>query len=369
MYQKILLNRNLPFRNRIAKLLLYFRKRRAARIGWNNAYKKMFKIHPACNKPVLKELETEHKKYWKDFSVSINMSTFRVCNNISGISDPKFIPEEIFLSDIEPTLNSTSSVEFLQYKSFYTKWFSNNCFPSCYFHNVDGEFLDQKLNSISFSDVEKIIKELKYPVVFKPNRDSYGGAGVFFPKSHEELLNHLNGRRNFVVQEKINQHPFFNKFNPVGLNTIRVCLYRSVSDNKIHVLNCTLRMGVGGSLDNVTSGGISCFIDESGRLTGVSIDNYGKKFQYHPDSGMSFLNRIPFFSELIESSINVSSQIFYTRLMSLDFSLDINGTWRPIEINLFYNTITFAQYAGVPFFGLFTDEVLEYCKKNHWALR
>ena len=93
-------------------------------------------------------------------------------------------------------------------------------------------------------------------------------------------------------------------------------------------------MGVGGSLDNVTSGGIFCFIDESGRLNGVAMDNYGKKFQNHPDSGMSFSKSIPFFSELIESSINISSQIFYTRLISLDFSLDVNGTWRPIEINL-----------------------------------
>jgi len=369
MYKKILLNSNIPLKSRLAKIIAYYLRRREARIGWNKRYKIMFKIHPTYNKPALKELEAEHKKYWKDFSGSINISTFRSCKNISGISDPKFIPEEIFFSDIEPTLNNTSSVSFLTYKSFYTKWFSNNCFPSCYFHNVDGEFLDQELNSISFSDVEKIIKELKYPVVFKPNRDTYGGAGVFFPKSQEELLNHLNGRKNFVVQEKIIQHQFFNEFNPVGLNTIRVCLYRSVSDNKIHVLNCTLRMGVGGSLDNVTSGGIACYIDGSGRLNGVSIDKYGKKFQFHPDSGISFSKNIPFFSELIESSINISSQIFYTRLISLDFSLDVNGTWRPIEINLFYNTISFAQQAGMPFLGVFTDEVVDYCKKNHWALR
>lgn len=328
----------------------------------------MFKIHPIYNKPVLKELETEHKKYWKDFSASINMRTFRACKNISGVSDPKFIPEEIFFSDIEPTLNRTSSVEFLEYKSFYAKWFSSNFFPACFFHNVDGEYLDQKLNLISFSKVKEIIKELKYPVVFKPNRNSYGGAGVFFPKSHEELLNHLNGRRDFVVQEKINQHPFFNKFNPAGLNTIRVCLYRSVSDNKIHVLNCALRMGVGGSLDNETAGGIVCFIDEIGRLNGISRDKYGKIFQFHPDTNIYFNERIPYFSELIISSINISRQIFYARLMSLDFSLDINETWRPIEVNIFDQTIRFAQYAGVPFLGVFTDEVVEYCKNNHWAL-
>ncbi len=33
------------------------------------------------------------------------------------------------------------------------------------------------------------------------------------------------------------------------------------------------------------------------------------------------------------------------------------------------HTIKFIQNAGFPFFGEFTDEVVDYCKVNHWALK
>jgi hypothetical protein len=48
-------------------------------------------------------------------------------------------------------------------------------------------------------------------------------------------------------------------------------------------------------------------------------------------------------------------------LAGWDMSLDDQGRWRCIEVNLEGNTIRFAQYAGQPFFGEFTDEVIDYC--------
>jgi hypothetical protein len=39
-----------------------------------------------------------------------------------------------------------------------------------------------------------------------------------------------------------------------------------------------------------------------------------------------------------------------------------------LEINTKGHSIRFSQYHGYPFFGEFTDEVIEYCKENHWAL-
>jgi hypothetical protein len=35
-----------------------------------------------------------------------------VVKNIFGISNSKYIPEEVFMSDIEPTLNHTFSVNY-----------------------------------------------------------------------------------------------------------------------------------------------------------------------------------------------------------------------------------------------------------------
>lgn len=369
MYRRIFFNKNIPLKRRIKNSILYYALRRGIEIDWSKRFEKIFSRYPEYKNRVETEVEDEHKEYWKIFSGRINLNTLRVCKNISGIANPKYVPEDIFIADIEPTLNTTKSVEYFTYKSFYSRWFPNASFPECFFHNVDGEWLDNDLNPISFPDIERIVKKLKYPVVFKPNRDSYGGMGIYFPEDANTLLDLVKKSRNFLVQERIIQHPFFNKFNNAGLNTIRVCLYRSVKDNKIKLLNCALRMGIGGSLDNETAGGIVCYIDQNGLMCGTARDKNGKNYYFHPDTKLTFSEKIPAFSALLESSNKISSNIFYSRLTSLDFCLDINEVWRPIEVNIFGQTIRFSQYAGTPFFGEFSDEVIEYCIRNHWALK
>ena len=369
MYRRILLNKQLSLKKRIKQFVAYYLKRRAARIGWKKAFAIKFEKHPELKQAAEIQTERDHASFWKDFNHKVNYATLRVCVNISGVAQPSYIPEEVYVADIEPTLNNTSAVEYLSYKSLYNRYFPGKIFPKPYFHNMDGEYLDADLNPVSFPEIDKIAKNLNYPVVFKPNRDSYGGKDIFFPKTSRELIDLISDKKNFVVQEKIKQHDFFKKFNPNGLNTIRVCLYRSVKDNHVHILNCALRMGVGGSLDNLTAGGIASFINNDGFLDNYALDQYGEKFYYHPDTELTFGAEIPKFLVLKELAIAIAHKIFYSRIVSLDLCFDEEANWRVIEINLFGQSTCFSQYAGYPFFGEFTDEVVEYCKQNHWALQ
>lgn len=369
MYKRIFEQKEFTANQKLEKVLAYYRIKRGARIGWRLRFNKIFRIHPEYKFRVEKNIEKRHEQYWKPLSTRVNPYTLRVCKSISGLSDARIVPEEIFLADIAPTLNRTSLVKLFTFKSLYNLFFPESNFPRAYFHNIEGEWFDSELNPVRFEAIKGIIETLDYPLVIKPNRDSFGGKGVSFPVDKDDLLAKMGIIRDFIVQEKIIQHKFLNKFNVHGLNTIRICLYKSVTDNKIHVLNCALRMGVGGSLDNETAGGIVCFIDENGSLSGVARDKYGRNFHYHPDSNLPFEGVIPDFPGLLESSINLAGRIYYTRLTSLDFCLDYNGQWRPLEINLSGHTIRFSQYAGQPFFGKYTDEVRDYCIQNHWVLK
>jgi hypothetical protein len=369
MVKKILLNKNLPFKSRIRNFLSYYQVLRGARIGWKDRFKKIFVIHPEFRTPDQEMLEDNHRKYWEAFSGKVSMNTYRVCKSISGCSTPEYIPEEIYVADIEATLNRDISIDYYNNKSFYNLWFPGSVFPKDFIHNVDGEFLDSNLNAITYNQVAAIAQTLDYPVVIKPTKDSGGGKNVFFPANPDELLSLIGTNKNLVVQEKIRQHEFFSKYNPHGLNSIRVSLYRSVRDNKIHVLNSTLRMGMGGSLDNETAGGIYSLINEDGRLNGYAINKDGTRFERHPDTLLGFDEKIPDMEGLRELAIKVTSRIFYARIVSLDACYDAGGNWRIIEANVLgQHTIRFAQYSGQPFFNRFTAEVVEYCKENHWAL-
>lgn len=127
-------------------------------------------------------------------------------------------------------------------------------------------------------------------------------------------------------------------------------------------------MAVGETLDNETDGGIHTLINNDGIMNGYAVDKFGTTYKVHPDTQMSFNDSIPNFENMIRLSKHVCESIPYTRLVGLDLMFDINQTWRLIEINIFGTTIRFAQYHGEPFFGKFTDEVIEYSLKNHWAL-
>jgi hypothetical protein len=292
-----------------------------------------------------------------------------VCSNISGTVNPRYIPEEIFYADIEPTLNSTSEVEYLAFKSFYNRWFPPGIFPHDHFHNIDGEWVDHNLNHISFEELCSCAKEIDYPVVMKPIRGHYGGDGVVFPSDEVALVNMIRNRKNIVIQEKIKQHPFFNQFHENSINTVRVHVYRSVSDNKLHILNAALRFGINNmELDNVSSGGLATFIRDDGTLAGFAIDRSGMKYHKNPNNGSEFNYSLPDIAGLKELALTVAHKVFFARIMGLDMCYDINSKWKVIEMNLFGGTIRASQYFGYEFFGNFSDEVFNYCKNNHWTL-
>ena len=368
MYKSIVLNKNLKVKERIKRMVSYALKRRAAKIQWNRRYRIVRRIHPELMNSLNKSEEIRHRTYWKTFYPIISPATLRLSSNISGVVNHKYIPEEIFITDIEPTLNNNPYVEYLEYKSLYNHWFPGNIFPRDYFHNINGEWLNDKLDPITFNEVRQICRKLTYPAVMKPNRDSFGGRNVFFPDNYNEIIKLAEKHSNFLVQEKIRQNDFFTQFNPNSTNTVRVNVYRSVRDNQLHTVNIALRMGIGKSLDNETAGGIVSLIRSDGNLNGFAVDKYGKKFYSHPETGIGFDKMIPEFEELKNVSKNIAKKIFYARLICLDLVYDLEGRWRVIEININASTIRFAQYHGNLFFGEFTDEVFGYCLNNHWAL-
>jgi len=369
MYKRIILSKNLSTKEKIKRVLTYYFRLRGARIVWNTYWAKVNRITPAYRQAAEPEIEKAHIRYWKPFRRKVNPASLRVGRNISGHVDPKCIPEEVFMTDIEPTLNATPSAVYLSFKSFYNHWFLGDIFPRDYLHNIDGEWLDHDLNPITSEQVKSIAGTLSYPVVLKPNRDSYGGSNIYFPKSSAELMELLNGKKNFLVQEKLTQHSFFNQYNAHGINSVRVNLYRSVVDNQLHIVNLAFRMGVGGSLDNLTSGGIGVMIRKDGRMDGFALDGKGRKVLKHPDTGITFDKQIPDFENLRRTCLQVAAKILYARIICLDLCYDSEGRWRMIEVNINGTTLMFAQFHGVSFFDQYTDEVRDYCIKNHWILK
>lgn len=326
--------------------------------AWRKRHNKVFS-QIAFSKHNLTENETkDYIAYWGKFNLKVNLDTVVVTKSLTGIYNRHIVPEEIYYLKIEPFYNNRKEINFLANKNIYNKWFGDFFFPKDYFHKINGKYYTSQFKGIM--NVEDFISETNFvfPIVFKPSVDSQGGRGVYFVYNKSELITLLNNHENFVVQEKIIQNKAIDEIHD-SINTIRVCLLKRPINNEWIVLNASIRMGKDGSLDNETAGGIVCNIKKGGELNEFALDKYGVKFFKHPNSKFVFKNKIlPFYSELISSSIQIAEQIIGLNIVSLDMCLNENSDWKCIEVNLFDQTIRFSQYAGNPFFGKYTDEVV-----------
>lgn len=351
----------------LKRSILYYSKRNGAKKAWNKRHKKVTERHPGYVKPVGKIFESKHLKTWSVLKSKPSLSTLRICSNISGVTDPYLVPEEIFQADIEPTLNRYHEGHIFANKSLYNHWFKCGKFPICFLHSVDGELMDRDLNHLNDEETIRLIKSFEYPVVFKPNTNSYGGNDFNLVENADALQDLIEHGKNFVIQEKLHQHSKLEKYHDQSINTVRVYLYKSFLDNRVHVLNIAQRMGNGGVIDNVAAGGLVSYVNRDGYLHGYALDKYGGRYDKHPITNVTFDQKVPDFDQLKKISLCVAQKLFHIRVVGLDLFYDQSGRWRPLEINTRGHSIRFAQYAGQPFFGEFTEEVIEYCKENHWT--
>ena len=354
-------------KQKFRRFLLYLSRKKGAKKSWNDRHSVVFQKHPEYGKYVTGGFEEKHKNLWGVFWGKVPVETLRICHAISGSPSPNMIPEEIFQADIEPSLNRLPEAHFLSNKSFYTKWLPDAGFPSCLIHKCDGSFYDSTYKSIPSGEVPDLVASFDYPVIMKPSVDSYGGSRVQIAGSDREVLNYMANKNNIVVQELLRQSPETARYHFQSVNTVRVYLYRSVRDNRIHIINRAFRTGNGSSVDNVAAGGLVSLVRENGELNGYALDRYGGKFDRHPVTNISFKNMLPNIKQLDQLAKKVAGQLFNLRIIGLDLYCDENRKWNMLEVNTRGHSIRFAQYHGHPFFSDFTDEVIQYCKENHWV--
>jgi len=365
MHKDILLNKNLSLEKRLRRyfdyILLHYKRGKS----WKKRHKKI--VYGSTS---IKNQEKKHQIYWKDLKRNCDVSTLRISHKLTGKNDIRIVPEEIFATDITPTLNIYNEGKFQGIKSIYTKWFGEHYFPKSLLHNIDGIFFNDDLQVVTNEEVLEILKDIQLPVVFKPNIYSNGGIGVEIVHSPKKLKKLVLKNENFVVQEVVEQHEFFKKFNPGSSNTIRVFLYRSVTTNELHILGMAMKTGRANSfVDNESAKGLVSRINEDGELDNFAFNKFAEKYEEHPDTDVKFTGKIPQYYKLVELSKRVAKKILYLRIIGLDVSLNSDGDWKVIEVNLGTQSTRFLQYAGQPFFGEFSDEVIEYVKENHWAKR
>ncbi len=324
----------------------------------------------------------EYQKMWGwGRSVIVPRNILEVCSTLSEFQTPEYLPDNVYFSTIDPLLNDKQMAWGYSEKGNYARLYDIDNEPVSLIRNLNGLFFDFRGYPITNPD-DFLTNELKKQVkiLVKPTIESWGGRNVLvFEKDARDQWQCVNDEvelslqnlqkyysRNYVVQEYLEQHAFYKRFNPTSFNTFRIYVYRSVVDETPHVLHSVIRVGRTGSVvDNVKAGGVGIYVKPDGTFR----HGYNKHIDiidslpHEPSVKLTEIGKAPKLEEMYNLAKKVALKMPYTRMVAFDINLDTAGKPRLIELNT-SNAGLVPQFYGSTFFGEFTQEVVEYCRRQ-----
>ena len=317
------------------------------------------------------QLSKEQKKQIKDyyspyFKVDKHTYTAHLYYlQKTGVFDVKYVPDPIWYAYIDPFFNNWTLDKYLDNKCFYSRIFPNIKMPRNLFYRINGFWYNEFDEIVSEEYVKKFVLNSKVDLFLK-NGDAYFGcgSGVTYYNPQEDSFSKIeqifSGRFDYVIQETIKQHPVLSQINPSSVNTIR-SLSLLKKDGTVKIYSSVLRMGrLGKKLDNTSAGGVSCGINENGKLKKYGFNRWGERIDRHPDSSFVFEDTIiPGYTKAIQMINRAATMIPHFRLVSWDIAIDESGEPILIEMNSAYGGPELHQFSNGPVFGEDTEEILE----------
>ena len=146
--------------------------------------------------------------------------------------------------------------------------------------------------------------------------------------STDDLLKTFT-KTNYIIQERVVQHPQMNRLCSTAVNTIRL-LTIITPNEEILAVRAGLRIGrEGSSVDNCAKGGIFVGIDmNTGKLMkkGIIKPPYGNTVYQHPDNGIVLEGfEIPFFKEAVEMAKELHSKLYRIHSVGWDIAITPDG--------------------------------------------
>lgn len=179
------------------------------------------------------------------------------------------------------------------------------------------------------------------------------------PVSDTGDLVRLFKETNYVIQERIVQHPKMNSLCSTAVNTIRL-LTLITPEEEIIVFRAGLRMGrEGNNVDNCAKGGIFVGIDlNTGKLmkNGIIKPPKGTLTECHPDSKIVFEGfEIPYFKEAVELAKELHAKLYRIHSVGWDIAITPEGPMFIEGNSLWEISGTQAAVGGVKFIEKFFD--------------
>lgn len=232
----------------------------------------------------------------------------------------------------------------------------NECLPEYYFYlsgrSSGNVYKLMDCPDVLTSDIDSMLRllESKGNLALKPVSGELGTGFVklgfdssrYMINDKEtkevDIRNLLMSKDDYIVTEYVKMHDKLIKIYPRSLNTIRLMVINENGDDPF-IAKAGVKFGTerSGCVDNISAGGISCWIDiKTGKFNG----GFGVKdksfFEYvvHPDTGEKLEGEIPNWQLIEDGILRICKYIPQIEYMGFDVAVTNDG-FKIIEINSF----------------------------------
>lgn len=289
-------------------------------------------------------LTKEQKKEIQDFyvdaigkKVPLYMHEYFYSRN--GIFSKYYIPSTLYLADLLPKANHHSLSSFYSDKNFTELLFPGENVVHSILKNINGYYYYED-EPISEEDAILRCQNMK-EVIIKPSKESQGNrvqlitvkSGIIDKngKTIDRLFKDY--KKNFLIQNRVQQHKDMAALNPSSLNTLRILSYRSGME--ILIIYSVVRIGrLNQVIDNQSAGGLSTAISQDGRLGKFSFGKVGSDNVEKTDTGIQLEGyQIPSFDKAIEFVKRLHFRLPFFNIIGWDVAIEENGEPILIEFN------------------------------------
>lgn len=327
------------------------------------------------------ERQREFDDYWlTNYGARIDSGFHRFFEDLTGRYYVDYFSDQVYIPSLARKLNDVQMANMCGSKTMLSFFLNNaelgDCIPKHYAYRIRDFFYDGDRNVVTFDALVAGLANVGECVL--KTSDGAQGSGVSIldlrdgrdarsGRSASEILKSAAG--DFVIQERIKEHPALAHLSPKSINTIRITTY--ICEGKVYHSPIAIRFGVGDSpVDNFHAGGLGIGVKDDGTLlkTARGLKSHSQYVDYtsNPNNGEPFEGyKIPHMDRVIEFVTKNHGRIPGMGMVSWDVVITEDGKPMVIEVNLRCQNIVFAQHLhGRPFFGDNTPQMLKLVKKR-----
>ena len=318
------------------------------------------------------QYESELLPFWKQYGREPEKYWFEMAGSRDHVVNPLFVPSDVYFCELIPYLNNMQFRAATQDKCYYDLLFPDIHRPRSICRCMSGFYYDGGMNRISRERAVDLILREADKLVIKPSIYSCGGDGVkaFTPaaltrKQVEEILDAAGV--NFIVQEKVKEHPVYRKIAEEGPTTVRAL--SMLTEDGVYIPYMLLR--VSPASDQIVHYGRRGYyvdIDDDNRPAPRVLRDYlkdGDTFILPPQwEDMPALLReveglLPGMDDIREQVRRMHPRLPHFRWIGWDFMVDEAGKAVFIEFNFAPGYYESQTTCCTPIFGDMTEQVID----------